>query len=242
VVREAGKRGIYVIFDLHYWPHQAEPDKYGLPSRWTPEGQTVRDQMSAVWGAVAKHFKGNGAVAGFVDNIEPEGSPWNAPHRAWQTAIRAEDPDRMILTEWSGYENMPRDFPTNAVYSDHYSLKDQATLDNYKASLAKYPDIQVPIFLGEMKAGADTVESARWMSDAMKQEGYNWSIWTYKAVNYGGWAAFNYDDSVKYNLSKDSYESILDKWTNGLSQWQNPTKPANYHLTQWWIDGFRQKQ
>ena len=43
VAREAAKRGIYVIFDLHVWPRQLEKDNdgsthrwhYGLPSRWS---------------------------------------------------------------------------------------------------------------------------------------------------------------------------------------------------------------
>lgn len=54
-------------------------------------------------------------IAAFDVINEPEGSPWNAPHRAFQKAIRKEDPDRMIVTEWSGYEWMKRDFPINAV-------------------------------------------------------------------------------------------------------------------------------
>ncbi len=240
VVHEAARRGIYVVFDLHIWPRQFEKDNYGLPSRWTDEGKDVREKMSALWSEVAKHFKGNGAVAGFDVINEPEGSPWNAPHRAFRDAIRAQDPERMIITEWSGYENMTRDFPTNTVYSDHYAFDNAAKLSAYRESLAKSPNIQAPIFLGEMKAGEDTMVGAQWLVQAMNKEGWSWAIWTYKAVNYGGWAAFNYDDSLKYDLSKDSYESLLEKWTNGLRQWQDPTKPKNYHLTQWWIDGFRQ--
>lgn len=240
VVREAGRRGIYVVFDLHIWPRQFEKDGYGIPSRWTPDGKKVRDQMSALWSEVAHHFKGNGAVAGFDLINEPEGSPWNAPQRAFRDAVRAQDPDRMIFTEWSGYENMTRDFPTNSVYSDHYAFDSPEKLAKYRASLAQHPAIQTPVFLGEMKAGTDTTQGARWLADAMNKEGCHWAIWTYKAVNYGGWAAFNYDDSLKYDLSKDSYESILDKWTRGLSRWHDAKQPKNYALTQWWIDGFRQ--
>ncbi len=240
VTREAAKRGIHVVVDLHIWPRQLEKDGYGIPSRWTEDGKKVRAQMSVLWGEVAKHFKGNAGIAAFDVINEPEGSPWNAPHRAFQEAIRKEDPDRMIITEWSGYEWMKRDFPINAVYSDHYVFDNPEKLDKYRASLAAHPDIQVPVFLGEMKSAADTADSARWLAEAMNQNGWSWAIWTYKAVDCGGWAAFNYDKSLEYDLSKDSYERLMDKWTRGLSQWQNPAEPKNYHLTQWWIDGFKQ--
>ncbi|MGA2173052.1 MAG: cellulase family glycosylhydrolase [Sedimentisphaerales bacterium] len=240
VVREAARRGIYVIFDLHVWPRQEEKDNYGLPSRWSEEGKVVRAKMAKLWGEVAKHFKGNAAVAAFDIINEPEGSPWNAPQHAFSDAIRAQDPERMIIVETTGYENMPKEFPKNTVYSDHYAFKDKVSLEKYLKALRAHPEVRVPIFLGEMKAGEDTVESARWMAETMNKEGWNWTIWTYKAVNYGGWAGFNYYGELQYDLSKDSYESILDKLTHGLSQWQDPAKPRNYYLTQWWVDGFKQ--
>jgi len=248
VVREAAKRGIYVIFDLHVWPRQLEKDDYGsperwhygLPSRWSEEGKAVRAQTALLWGEVAKHFKGNAAVAAFDVINEPEGSPRNAPQHAFSDAIRAQDPERMIIVETTGYENTPKEFPKNTVYSDHYAFKDQASFENYRSSLQAHPEVHVPLFLGEMGTRQDTAESARWMAEMMNKEGWSWTIWTYKAVNIGGWAGFNYYDEFHYDLSKDSYESILDKWTHGLSQWQDPAKPKNYHLNQWWIDAYKQ--
>ena len=248
VAREAAKRGIYVIFDLHVWPRQLEKDNdgsphrwhYGLPSRWSEEGKAVRVKMALLWGEVAKHFKGNAAVAAFDVINEPEGSPRNAPQHAFADAIWAQDPERMIIVETTGYENTPKEFPKNTVYSDHYVFKDQASFEKYRSSLKAHPEVHVPLFLGEMKARQDTAESARWMAEMMNQEGWDWTIWTYKAVNLGGWAGFNYNDELHYDLSKDSYESILDKWTHGLSQWQDRAKPKNYYLNQWWIDGYKQ--
>jgi len=240
VAAEAGKRGIYVIFDLHEWPGQLEKDNYGLPSRWTQEGKAVRAGMALLWGEVARHFKGNAAVAAFDVINEPEGSPGNAPQHAFADAIWAQDPQRMIIVETTGYANMADEFPKNTVYSDHYAFKDQVSFERFRGTLRDHPEVRVPLFLGEMKAGQDTAESARWMAQTMNKEGWSWAIWTYKAVNYGGWAGFNYYDKLNYDLSKDSYESILDKWTHGLSQWQDPTTPRNYYLTQWWVDGFKQ--
>jgi aryl-phospho-beta-D-glucosidase BglC (GH1 family) len=242
VVKEAAKRGIYVIFDLHIWPRQMEKDNYGLPSRWSEDGKAVRAKMADLWAEVAKHYKGDGRIAAFDVINEPEGSPWNAPQHAFTDAIRKEDPDRMVIVEWSGYENTPKEFPKNTVYSDHYVFKDQASFDKYLTSLNSHPEVNVPLFLGEMKAGEDNVTSARWMADTMNKEGWNWAIWTYKGVNVGGWAAFDYYSTVRYDLSSDSYESILAKWSNELTQWQNPSKPKNYYINQWWVDGFGQNQ
>lgn len=46
------------------------------------------------------------------------------------------------------------------------------------------------------------------------------------------------DDSLRYDLSKDSYQSILDKWTNGLRQWQQPDKAKklrSYRVVDRWV-------
>ena len=148
----------------------------------------------------------------------------------------------MVIVEWCGYEKMAKEFPKNTVYSDHYTFKDEASLEKYRASLKAHPEVKVPLFLGEMKAGQDNAKAARWMAEAMNKEGWHWAVWTYKGVNVGGWAAFNYHGTMRYDLSKDSYGSLLDKWTTGLSQWQDPAKPKNYYVNQWWIDGFRQSR
>jgi endoglucanase len=241
VVHEAGRRGIYVIFDLHVWPRQLEQGQYGLPSRWSDEGKAVRQQMRKLWSEVARHYKGNGIIAGFDVINEPEGSPWNAPHHAFHDAIREQDPDRMVIVEWSGYAKMPKEFPKNTVYSDHYAFKDAESLEKYLGSLRAHPEVKVPVFLGEMKAGRDDADAARWMADAMNKEGWSWAVWTYKGVTVGGWAAFNYDASMRYDLSADSYESLLEKWTHGLTQWQDASKPKNSAITSWWVEGFRQQ-
>lgn len=240
VVKEAARRNIYVVFDLHVWPRQLEKDGYGLPSRWSDDGKAVRAQMRDLWTEVARHYKGEAAVAAFDVINEPEGSPGNAPHHAFSDAIRAQDPARMVIVEWSGYENTPKEFPVNTVYSDHYAFKDPASLEKYRASLDAHPDVQVPLFLGEMKPGQDTADGARWMAQAMNAQDWNWAVWTYKGVSVGGWAAFNYSKSLRYDLSKDSFDSILAKWTHELTQWQDPAKPRNSSFTKWWVDGLSQ--
>ncbi len=254
VVQEAAKRNIYVVLDFHMWPRQIEKDNYGLPSRWSDDGKKVRASMAVIWGALAKHFKGNGAIAGFDVINEPEGSPGDAPHHAFYDAIRAQDPDRIVIIEWVSYPNFLKSGWTNVVWSPHYpeatlpkgaedgtiNERLQAFDENEKISAS--PDVKVPIFVGETKAPQDTTESAREMANAFNRRGWSWTVWTYKAVNNGGWASFNYTDEVKCDLSTDSYDEILQKWTVGLTESQTPAQSSNFWLTDWWVEGFSQNR
>jgi hypothetical protein len=31
----------------------------------------------------------------------------------------------------------------------------------------------------------------------------------------------------------------MQKWTTGLTGWQDPTKPASHYENAWWFNGFR---
>ena len=247
VVKEAAKRGIYVVFDLHVWPRQLEKDGYGLPSRWSADGIAVRARMAELWGVVAKHYKGNGHVAAFDVINEPEGSPYNAPHHAFYDAIRAQDPERMVIEEWVAYAGLPKENWTNVVWSDHYpgdkkpgTPEERITAYEQGAEISAHPEVQCPIFMGEIKAPQDTIAAASALAQALNQRGWSWAVWTYKAVNQGGWALFNYNNSARYNLATDSYETLLARWQTQLTQWQDPTKPANYTLNMALIDGYKQ--
>ena len=246
VVKEAAKRGIYVVFDLHVWPRQLEKDGYGLPSRWSADGIAVRAKMADLWGVVARHYKGNGQIAAFDVINEPEGSPYDAPHHAFYDAIRAQDSERMIVEEWVSYPNTPQENWTNVVWSDHYPGKketgtpeERLTAYDVDAGISAHPEVQCPIFMGEIKSPQDTTESAAALAQALNKRGWSWAVWTYKAVNQGGWALFNYNRSVRYNLAADSYESILSKWQTQLTQWQDQKKPVNYIGNTALIDGYK---
>jgi hypothetical protein len=66
----------------------------------------------------------------------------------------------------------------------------------------------------------------------MNRLGWSWSSWTYKAVNVGGWALFNYNGDLYFNTASatETYATILDKWTNRLVQWTKAGQPVNYGL------------
>lgn len=241
LVREADRRGIYVIFDLHTWPGE-----YGAISRATPAGKQARDKAAALWAEAARHYRGVGTVAAFDVINEPEGSPGNVLQRALYDAIRGQDPRRMLIVESVAYPSLRTERWNNVVWSAHYpenALQEGSAADRLAAfdrqeKLSATPQVAVPIFIGECKAPQDNAASATELVKAMDDRGWHWTVWTYKGVDNGGWASFNYHRELKYNLATDSYDDIMQKWTAGLSQSRDPSKPKNYSLTDWWIAGF----
>ena len=241
IVKEAQARGMYVVFVLHTWPGD-----YHDISRNTPEGKVARGKMSLLWSEVARHYRGVGAIAAFDAINEPEGSPGNILQKAFYDAVRAQDGQRMLAFESLAYPSIRSERWTNIVWSAHYpersrgdgSVRERLDEFDRKEKISATPAVQVPIFIGELKAPQDTAESASDMAAALNERGWSWAVWTYKGVDNGGWASVNYDRALKYNLADDSYESILDKWTTGLSQWRDGSQPANLHKNEWWIRGF----
>lgn len=195
---------------------------------------------------MARHYRGIGTIAGFDLINEPEGSPGNVLQQALYQAIRAQDSRRMLIVESVAYPSLRTQRWTNLVWSAHYpenALKSGAAaqrLDEFDRlqKLSATPRVAVPIFIGETKAPQDNAASASDLVKAMDDRGWNWAVWTYKGVDVGGWARFEYERQLKYNLASDPYDEILRKWTEGLSQWREAGKPRNYYVNQWWVEGF----
>ena len=240
-VQEAQKRGMYVIFVLHTWPGD-----YNEISRATPAGKLVRGQMALLWAEVSRHYRGVGTIAAFDVINEPEGSPGNILQKTFYDVIRAQDAQRMLVFESIAYSSIRDEKWTNIVWSSHYPEKalaegsSQERLAEFdrKEKLTATAKVQVPVFMGELKAPQDNADSAAELCAALNRRGWSWAVWTYKGVDNGGWASVNYDRAFKYNLAEDSYESILQKWTTGLSQWRDAEKPAKIAQNTWWIEGF----
>ncbi len=244
VVNEAAKRGIYVVLDFHIWPGQKA--NYQKISRLEAGADEERAQVAAIWSEVAKHYQGNAAIAGFDLVNEPEGSPGDTLQRVMTDAIRAQDANRIVIGESQNYANFKEPYWNKAVYSAHYpGENDKGTPEEVVSIWEKSVqipdnlDVAVPVFIGELKAPQDNAESAFAYANAMNKRDWSWAVWTYKTVDMGGWGAFNYYKEMRYDLSKDSYESLMEKWTSGLSQWQKPDQPKNFYWNDWWIEGFK---
>ncbi len=247
IVNEAGKRGMYVVLDYHIW--QGQKEGYSDISLLKSPGDVQRAKAATVWAEVAKHFKGNGTMAAFDLFNEPEGSPGDSLQRPSYEAIRQADPDRICLGEGVWYTNFNDKYWTNAGWSDHYPVDKAAGTVEEKVErwskahkVADNPAVPTPVFIGELKAPDDNLQSARELIQAMQARHWSWAVWCYKAVNNGGWASFNYyGDSMRYDSAVDSYDSLKAQWSTRLRQWQDPRQPVNYYTEDWWIDGFRRK-
>lgn len=245
IVAEAGRRGLYVVLDLHVW--QGQRDDYQRISRAEPGGEIDRAQAAALWREVARHFKGHAAIAGFDVINEPEGSPDNLLQRVLYEAIRSQDPERVVILESVAADALRAPAWQQVVWSGHYPTSDQDPGGTIEERVDRWAarhgldrqDLEVPVFVGEMKAPEDSAESARALAEAMDRRGWSWAVWTYRAVSSGGWAAFNYHDAMTFNLAEDPYGSLRAKWTQGLQQGSRGGAPRHAHWNDWWIEGFR---
>ena len=247
IVQEAAKRGIYVIFDLHVWKGQ----KAGYSDICEWEGWTNYDDetMAAanLWSVLAMHFKEEGTVAAFDVINEPSGSNDDyLAHRAFYTAIRNQDPDRLLVMEWINVNDLPSLGWTNIMVSDHYCFDTRASSEawigtNYGVQGSDQATTTVfPCYIGEFKAADytnSTYTNAFQVTQAMDQLGWAWSSWTYKGVNVGGWALCNYTSSFYYNRFTNSYDSLMSLWTNGLTRWTNSAFASDLSLQQELVDG-----
>lgn len=245
IVAQAGRRGLYVVLDLHVW--QGQREDYHRISRAEPGGEIDRAQAAALWREVARHFKGNPAIAGFDVINEPEGSPDNLLQRGLYDAVRSQDADRIVILESAAVDSLRAPAWRQVVWSGHYPTSDQDAGGTIEERVSRWAarhgldrqDVEAPVFIGEMKAPEDTRESARALAEAMDRRGWSWAVWTYRAVSSGGWAAFNHHDSMTFNLAEDTYGSLRAKWTQGLRQGSRGGATRKAHWNDWWIEGYR---
>src|SRR5262249_48561963 len=132
VVSNAGSRGIYVIIDMHGvvggqntadWTGWANQNQY-----WN--NTTYQAQTTFMWQQIARHFAGNGTVAGYDLLNEPGGAAntqaaWNALNSLYGS-IRSVDAAHTIFMEgtfgswnWSMLPPPSQYSWTNVVYEMH---------------------------------------------------------------------------------------------------------------------------
>jgi endoglucanase len=244
VVTEAGRRGLYVILDLHGVPGgQNKADNSGRvrehPTFWTDADAQRR--AADIWHRVAEHFKGNATVAAYDLLNEPIASPsrdalWAVDDQLYR-AVRSADADHVVSVEacrgdWSLDELPP---PTrfgwrNVLYQTHsyeWAWNDLAKQKGAVArQVAMYHDHaawDVPGYVGEFNPMA---QPAAW-ADAIcsfDAAGLSWTTWTYKSSHGSGsdsWGAYNPRSPRPPvpDLAHNSADDIAAKW----SRWTTAT-------------------
>ena len=144
----------------------------------------------------------------------------------------------MLAFESHSYPGIHNEKRTNIIWSAHYterclktgSFAERMAEFDRKEKLAAATNVQIPIFIGEAKAPEDNAASAAELGKAMNDRGWRLGAsGPTKASTTAAGPRPTTTRALKYNLAEDSYESILDRWTTGLSQWHDPSKNTNLH-------------
>lgn len=237
-VEEAGKRGIYVILDMHgAQGSQNEKDHSGDTTQgaaffYGDSKEKNQKEYVALWKKIAEHYKGNPAVAAYdllnepyCDLPENTGKTcWDIYDRAYK-AIREIDDKHIIIMEakWDPI-NLPDPSEygwTNVMYEYHqYNYDDQHTAEaqlegiQLKLDLADAADYNVPTYIGETSFFANMKSWELCLNEMNKRE-CSYTTWTYKVTGDGNntWGIYN-TMGEEVNAETDSYEEIKDKWGN----------------------------
>lgn len=230
-VEECGKRGIYVILDMHGAPGFQSNNhcsgRIGACELYddTEAGYRYRLRAIELWEAIARHFKGNPTVAAYdllnepmngdrhKDRPENKRWLWDLYDRMFR-AIRAVDPDHIITVEgvWE-WDNLPdpRLFGwTNVLYQLHNYNYEKREIDFKIRDTRAHDGWNVPLLVGEFQGGPIW----EYVLDAYNQNGISWMTWTFKGAKRDGPSSwFLYGGRPEtVDPVHDSYEEIARKW------------------------------
>ena len=234
VVEECGKRGIYVILDLHGAPgYQSNKDHCGKVNscglfKLTEEAEAYRKLTIELWTAIAQRFNGNPTVAMYDLLNEPmcdvksylikNNISTIALYDRLYDAVREVDSEHIMTMEgiWRLY-NLPAPWLIgwkNVVYQLH--LYDKTDLSfRFNIATSKLYPYNVPIYIGEFKP----LEKATWecVLGLFNDSNYSWTIWSYKGCGHGAWSSdwFIYGSKNGFeraNVNTDSFDEIKRKW------------------------------
>ena len=235
-VEKAASYGIYTILDLHgAYGSQNGADHSGevkVPTDFYSNEEMMQLTVN-LWRAMAEHYKGNPAIAGYDILNEPgehkEGGGtefttvrhWDFFDRLYD-AIREVDKDHVIIIEscWTA-ANLPHPATygwKNVMYSfHHYSTQygddpsiHNATVDAVIASL-KLANFGVPLYMGEFTCYGNRGQWEHTLN-AFNEAGWSWSSWTYKIHkrHMDSWGVVNVTSKEnQINIYTDSYEDIF---------------------------------
>jgi hypothetical protein len=232
----AGKRGIYVILDLHGAPgrqskdhHTGEADQNRLFKDPAHVAHTER-----IWREVARRYKGRPEVAGYDLLNEPMGADDVKTLYAVQTrlyrAVRDVDPRHVIIIEdgYTGLDHVP--VPATAGWKNvmaschHYAFNSKSEQDQLKAGRGHIDymrrakeRLRCPLYLGEFNQEPHgTPQSMAALTKDLDANGWSWALWTYKVAfprgNRSMWGVYrNPAPMDPLDPYRDSEERLLAK-------------------------------
>ena len=236
VVEECGKRGLYVILDMHGAvgsqsdaPHAGRAFQGAQLMENSERGEEYRRLTDELWTAIAERFNGNPAVAMYDLLNEPmcDVSCGELTRRIKNEAIytrlyntvRAVDNDHIITMEaiWTGWA-LPKTFLKgweNVVYQVHFYNNSDFIFNFFLLlTIAIHPN--VPLMVGEFYPHKKTT----WENcfSTMNKLNYSWMLWTYKATGHGMWSSdwcmYGAKDGFwRADIYNGTYEEIAEAWS-----------------------------
>lgn len=250
VIEESGKRGLYVILDLHGAPgyqnnkdHSGKVGSCGL-FKHGEEAEAWRLLTIELWTEIAGRYSGNPVVAMYdllnepmcdVESyIEKNNLRTVSLFNRLYKAIRAVDGDHIITMEaiWRLY-NLPAPWMmgwSNVVYQLHFYNKTDFGFRLLLFTAQLYP-YNVPLYVGEFKS----LGSATWdtILGNMNYWNYSWTLWSYKGTGWGAetsdWYLYGGNAGIdRVDVLNDSYEEIARKWGEMIRTENNFVSTGNY--------------
>ncbi len=233
-VEWCSRHGLYVILDMHAvqgWQnndwHCDNATRHAL--FW--QHPHFQERFVALWERLAERFKGNPTIAGYnvmnepqtadprgrlTGMSEPKWEQINALYRRIVKAIRAVDPEHIIILEGDNFSSrfarLDPPFADNLLYSSHNYTRAGFGPGPYpsnewhrewqEANSLAHEGIQfaqkynVPLWVGEFGSPYNVVpvtevpDRMRALDDQIsvfEQYGVHWTTWTYKDVGVMGW-------------------------------------------------------
>ena len=186
-----------------------------------------KQKTADLWRALAEHFEGNPAVAGYDILNEPGEKAGTTKDYHWDyfdvlyDAIREVDKDHVVIIEscWDG-NNLPQPSKygwQNVMYSFHNYTGHHDDVNAHlnhmqnKIDGVRKQNFNVPIYMGEFTCYGQEQAWKKTLS-LFNSYGWSWASWTYKLSNtgYDGWAIC-YASAERIYADRDSLEEIYDK-------------------------------
>jgi hypothetical protein len=238
VVKEAGKRGIYTIIDMHgvvggQWAVQSA----GQSANTYWSNTAAQQATQILWSRIARHYAGNSDVMGYDLINEPAGAPRGEAVQAVYDnlyhTIRKVDPDHIIVMEgcfgswgWSAMPNPSAYGWKNVVYEFHeYQWNSQTPdgvrrgIDSQVSDFHNHQSWNVPDLIGEFNCFGAGIDSWRYAISQFNNNGISWCSWAYKATagpDPNSWGLYVPDPRAKRppipNLQSDSADAIATDW------------------------------
>ncbi len=238
IVEQAGKRGIYVILDLHgAFGSQNGQDHSGEVINSASDvtffsNESLMSKTLELWRNVAQHYAGNPTVAGYDTLNEPGEKAGTTGEKHWKfydrmyDTIRSVDADHIIIMEscW-GVSNLPNPKTygwENVMYEYHHYPWDYVadTDANYNGQVNAIDNLVnsvnnanygVPTYIGEFNC-FDGAKSWEYVLDKMNNAGWHYTNWSYKARGMGSWGIYHETGNEKVKPSTSSETDIRRIW------------------------------